>query len=171
MVDIVVGNLCSLAAMVTDSVSGTRKTRNQILGLQTLSQIFYGVGSFVLQGYSGTAQNLVAVLRNLATMKDLRQKWVGWLLVALGVILGALCNNRGLWGWLPIVANFGYSVAVVFFSKNERLLKVALVICSVMFSLFSGVIRNYVGVLTNLAVAAVTLLSLIREGRREKEAE
>ena len=42
--DVIVGNVCSLLAMVTDSISGTRKKRNEILGFQTLSQVFYGVG-------------------------------------------------------------------------------------------------------------------------------
>lgn len=171
MWDILVGNLCSLAAMVTDSVSGTRKKQTQILGIQIISQVFYGVGSFVLKGYSGTAQNLVAVLRNLAAMKGIRQKWVGWILVAMGVVLGILFNNRGLWGWLPILANFEYSMAVVFLSKEERKLKLALVFCATMFSLFSAVIQNYVGIVTNLVVAVTTAVSLCKERRTESAEE
>ena len=61
MNDILVGNICALAAMVSDSVSGTRKKRNEILGIQLLSQFFYAAGSIVLKGYSSTAQNVVAV--------------------------------------------------------------------------------------------------------------
>ncbi|MBQ6550442.1 MAG: hypothetical protein IJL78_03450 [Lachnospiraceae bacterium] len=44
MNDILVGNICALAAMVSDSVSGTRKKRNEILGIQLLSQFFYAAG-------------------------------------------------------------------------------------------------------------------------------
>ena len=47
---ILLGNLCSLCAMISDSVSGTRKKRSEILGVQMLSQVFYGAGSIILRG-------------------------------------------------------------------------------------------------------------------------
>ena len=72
MNDIIVGNVCSLCAAVTDSISGTRKKRNSILAFQTLSQVFYGVGTIILKGYSSTVQNGVAILRNFAAMKRIQ---------------------------------------------------------------------------------------------------
>ena len=68
-IDIIIGNLCSLCAMITDSISGTRKTRSQILGIQIISRLFYVVGTIVLKGYSATVQNSVAILRNIAAIK------------------------------------------------------------------------------------------------------
>ena len=37
MNDILIGNVCSLCAMVTDSISGTRKKNSEMLGVQILS--------------------------------------------------------------------------------------------------------------------------------------
>ena len=96
--EIIVGNVCSLCAMVSDSVSGTRKKRSEILAIQMLSQVFYGVGTIILKGYSSTAQNVVALLRNLAAMKNVKSKAVEWTLILLGVVLGIVFNNRGLIG-------------------------------------------------------------------------
>ena len=48
MNDIIIGNVCSLCAAVTDSISGAQKKRNRILAFQTLSQVFYGVGTIIL---------------------------------------------------------------------------------------------------------------------------
>ena len=124
--DIIIGNICSIGAMVTDSISGTRKKHREILAVQIISQVFYSAGSIILKGYSSTAQSLVAILRNLAAMKGVRHKAVEWALILLGVALGILWNNRGLLGWLPIAANLEYSVAVFRFSKNERGLKLSL---------------------------------------------
>ncbi len=84
MTDIIVGNVCSLCAMVTDSISGTRKKHQQILAVQMISQVFYGAGSIILKGYSSTAQNVVAILRNLAAMKRIRHKIIEWILILLG---------------------------------------------------------------------------------------
>ena len=164
MLDIIVGNVCSLCAMVTDSISGTRKKRGQILGIRIISQFFYAAGSIVLKGYSSTAQNFVAILRNLAAIKNVKYKAIEWILISLGVGLGIVFNNRGLLGWLPIVANLIYSVAIFKF-KNEVALKIVFIINLLMYTAFSIVIQNYVGAVANTVVAIITAISLIKTKR------
>ena len=157
--------------MVTDSISGTRKKHRQILAVQIISQFFYAAGSIILKGYSSTAQNAVAVLRNLAAMKEIKnktvQRVVEGILILLGVALGVAFNNRGLLGWLPIVANLEYSVAVFRWKEKEKLLKAAFFVNMLMYSVFSFVIMNYVGAAANLVVAVTTVISLIRERKTE----
>lgn len=169
--EIIIGNICSLCAMVTDSVSGTRKKHSEILAVQILSQFFYAAGSIILKGYSSTAQNVVAVLRNLAAMKNIKSKAVEWILIAFGVVLGIAFNNRGLIGWLPVVANLEYSIAVFRFREKERSLKLAFVVNMLMYSVFSLVILNYVGAAANIFVAVTTAISLIRTRGRKDGAE
>jgi ABC-type taurine transport system ATPase subunit len=135
-----------------------------------LSQVFYGVGTIILKGCSSTAQTAVALLRNLAAMKNVKSKAVEWTLILLGVVLGIVFNNRGLIGWLPVVANLEYSVAVFRFKDQERSLKIAFILNMVMYVVFSLAIMNYVGVVANVVVAVTTALSLIRE-RREAPSE
>ena len=168
--DIIIGNVCSLCAMVSDSVSSTRNKRNQILAIQILSQVFYGVGSILLKGYSGTAQNLTAIFRNLAAMKNIKSKAVEWVIILLGVVLGIVFNNRGLIGWLPIVANLEYSVAVFRFKDNERGLKAAFLVNMLMFFAFSLVIMNYVAAAGNIVVAVTTAIALIKGRKKNAEA-
>lgn len=169
MNDVLIGNACSLGAMVTDAVASTRKKPKQILGIQIVSQFFYAAGSIVLKGYSSTAQNVVTVLRNVAAMSNLKSKIVEWILVLLGVVLGAIFNNRGIIGWLPIVANFEYSVAVFRFKNNEKALKISLIVNLIMFTAFSAVIQNYVGIAANLFVAVTAAVSLIKGRKRKAE--
>ena len=166
--EIIIGNVCSLCAMVTDSISATRKKTSEMLGIQIISQFFYGAGSIILKGYSSTAQNVVAVLRNLAAMKQIKSKLVGWGLVALSVVLGVAFNNRGLWGWLPIVANLQYSIAIFMCRDNGAALKLSYLVSLLMYAVFCYVILNYVGVAANLIVAVTTTISLIR-GRTSGE--
>lgn len=163
--EIIVGNVCSLCAMVSDSVSGTRKKHSEILAVQMLSQVFYGAGTIILKGYSSTVQNAVAILRNLTAMKNIRSKVVEWTLILLGVVLGIVFNNRGLIGWLPVVANLEYSVAVFRFRDQERKLKYAFILNMVMYLAFSLAILNFVGAAANVVVAATTAISLARERR------
>lgn len=165
----IVGNLCSILAMCTDSFSGTRKTAKGVLWVQTLSQVIYGCGAFVLGGYSATAQNCVSILRNLVAINNLGNRFVEWILVALGVVLGIACNNLGLIGLLPVAGSLMYTLAIFRFKNDQRSLKIALIISAVMYALFNGTILNLTGAITNTVVAAITGINLIRSKNSSTE--
>ncbi len=78
------------------------------------------------------------------------------------VVLGIIFNNRGLPGWLPIVANFEYSVAVFRLKDNEKLLKIAFILNMVMFAVFSAIILNFIGAASCVVIAVTTAISLIK---------
>ena len=165
---VIIGNLFSLCAMISDSISGTRKKHREIMAVQIISQFFYAASSIVLKGYSSTAQNVVAVFRNFAAMKNIRSKALEWSLILAGVVLGIVFNNRGVLGWLPIIANLEYSISVFKLRDNEKLLKIAFIINMVMYAIFSAIIMNYVGVLSCVVIAVTTVISLIKmeKGKR-----
>lgn len=156
---------------MTDSISGTRKKRDQILAIQIISQVFYGAASFVLKGYSGVAQNVVAILRNVAAIKNLEHKVIEWILVALGVLLGVVGiilshNALGWLDWLPIAANLEYSVAMFRFRDNDRALKIAFIINVFAFCVFNFFLKNFVGGIADAVVCVLTLISVIRNGKK-----
>ena len=159
---IIIGNILSFCAMISDSISGTRKKHSEIMAVQIVSQFFYGASSIVLKGYSSTAQNAVAVFRNLAAMKNVKSKVLEWTLILAGVVLGIIFNNRGILGWLPIIANLEYSISVFKFKDNEKALKITFIINMIMYAIFSAVIMNYVGVLSCTVIAVTTAVSLIK---------
>ena len=162
---VIIGNLFSLCAMVSDSISGTRRKHSEIMAVQILGQFFYGASSIALKGYSGTAQNIVAVFRNFAAMKNVKSKVLEWTLILVGVVLGAILNNRGLLGWLPIIANFEYSIAIFKLKDNEKALKLCFIINMIMHAVFSAVIMNYVGVISCTVISITTAISIIRGGK------
>ena len=165
---IIVGNVFSLCAMATDAFSGTRKKHRQIMAVQIVSQFFYGASSIALKGYSSTVQNVVAVFRNFAAMKNVKSKTLEWALVLAGVVLGIVFNNRGILGWLPIIANLEYSVSVFKFKDNEKALKLAFILNMVMYAVFSLAIMNYVGTVSCTVIAVTTAVSLFR-AKNEKD--
>lgn len=162
MGNIIIGNICSLLAMGTDTVSASGKTTKSVLLVQVISQLFYGIGAVVLKGYSAAVQNAVNILRNLGAVWTRCPKAVEWILVALGVCLGIVFNNRGPVGWLPVAANLLYSLAILKFENNEYALKIAFCISNLMYAVFSGAILNFVGVVTNSIVTVTTVIFLIK---------
>ncbi len=159
---IIIGNILSLCAMISDSISGTRKKHSDILAVQIISQLFYSASSLVLKGYSSTVQSVIAIFRNFAAIKNVKSKFIEWALILLGVVFGIIFNSNGLLGYLPIVANFIYSVSVFKFKRNEKALKIVFIINMVMFAIFNAVIMNYVGLFSCTVVALSTLFSLVK---------
>ena len=160
---ILIGNICFLLAMLADSFSSSRKTAKGVLIAQSVGQAIYCAGSIFLKGYSASVQNAVSVVRNMAALGKKQRKWVEYALIVLGVVLGIYFNNRGIAGWLPVIANLEYSIAVFRFKDNERALKISFVICVVMFAVFNVVIMNIVGLIVNAVVVATTIAFLCKK--------
>ena len=166
-ISVIVGNVCSLLAMITDTISSTRKTAKGVLWVQCLSQFIYGVGTLVLKGYSGVVQNVMSILRNLAAIRNISSKVLEWAFVILGVVLGIAFNNLGLMGFLPVIANLQYTLAVFKFKDNEWALKLSFAISIFLFAIFNLAIFNYVGFASNLFVMITTLVVLFKKKRKQ----
>ena len=163
--NLLIGNVCSLLAMVTDSVSAAQKTVRKVLLVQCVSQFIYCAGTIVLGGYSGATQNVVSIFRNFFAMGNKSNKYVEWSLVALGVILGLLFNNIGFMGLLPVIANLQYAIVMFRLRGNEKVLKISFMLSAVMFAAFNGALFNVVGVVTNSIVAITTAIALVKDAR------
>ena len=155
--------------MTTDSLSSTMKTTKGMLWVQNLSQIIYGVGAFLLGGYSGAVQSVVSLLRNTVAIANIKSRVLEWLLIGLGVVFGLYFNNRGIVGLLPVIANSEYSIAIFRFKDNERALKISFLVCIVLFSIFNAYIMNYVGVVTNGVVFVSTAAFLLKKDKKQDD--
>lgn len=162
---IIIGNILSLLGMGCDSFSASRKTTKAVLLWQSLGQIIYGLSSLVLKGYSGAVQSVVSLLRNSVAIANIKNRYLEWGLIILGVIFGLYFNNRGIVGILPVIANSEYSVAIFRFKDNERALKISFLICIILFSIFNLYIMNYVGVVTNAVVFASTAAFIVKKDK------
>jgi len=168
MLTIIIGNILSATANLSDAYSSTKKTKREILLIQCVSQIFYAAGSIVLKGYSATAQNLFSILRNLFAAYNKKSKILEFIFIVGPVILGIYLNNLGLVGYLPIVANLVYSIAMFVFKGDPIILKCALVFVCLSFSIFNFVILNFVGVVACLISAFTAIVSIIKDKKSNK---
>lgn len=169
MLEIICGNIASILAGISDSVSATRKTNKGVLLVQCISQVFYAAAAIFLKGYSALMQNAVAVVRNLYGVYGKGRKAVEWALLILAFVLGVVFNNRAWVGLFPVIANMEYSVAVFRFKEQPKLLKLALALNMLLYTVFSIVILNYIGALLNFTVGIITVVEAFRMHRKESE--
>ena len=85
-------------------------------------------------------------------------------------MLGIAFNNRGLLGWLPVIANLEYSISVFRYKENARGLKISFLINMLMYAVFSALIMNFVGAASCTVIAVTTAISLIK-GRKEDSSQ
>lgn len=163
MKGLIAGNVFSLLGMGADVISTSRKSAKGVLWVQTLGQVLYTISCACLKGYSAVVQHAVSVARNLVAIRGVQNKAVEWGFVGAAFVLGTLFNNLGIVGWLPIIANFVYSVAVFRFKEDGCALKKALLLTLVLYAAFNLSIQNYVGVLSNGVVLCSTLTFLIKD--------
>lgn len=166
VMSIAIGNLCSLLATITDSISAAQKTAKRVLLVQSLSQLIYCIGTLVLKGYSGAVQNVVSILRNLVAIKNISSKFIEWSLVVIAAVLGLYFNNLGLTGLLPVVANLQYTLAIFRFKENERLLKWSFMISVGLYAIFNLLIFNWVGAIANGFVSVTTGINLVKSAKK-----
>ena len=159
---VIIGNLCSLLGTGADSISTTRKNTKGMLWMQTLGQLLFGIGTFVLGGYSGVVQNVVSILRNFVAIRGIRNSFLEWTLVALGVVLGIAFNNLGFVGLLPVLANLQYTLVIFRFREQERILKISFSVFVVLLAVFNLAIYNVVGAVMNVVVLITTVVVLVR---------
>lgn len=163
MLHIIIGNICSVGAMLCDSYSGTRKTKKEILLVQSISQVFYIAATLILKGYSATVQNIATVFRNTYAVYGKRSKLVDWVFILLPVVFGLVFNNRSWLGVLPVAANLQYSLAVMFCGNSPRMLKYSFIVVCILFSVFNFAILNFVSGAACIFTAVVTVISLVKE--------
>ena len=162
MIEVIIGNITSIGAMICDSYSGTRRTRRDMLLAQIVSQFFYIASSIVLKAYSATTQNVVTVFRNLVAIKKDPSKKMAIFFTALPVVLGLIFNNRGLMGLIPIVANLEYSIVMFACPKNVNAIKLALIVNSLLFTVFNFYVLNFVSAVACIVICVTTAISIYK---------
>ena len=139
-----------------------QENKRDLVFTQSISQFIYGLSSIFLKGYSASVQNFISIIRNYFALKEDRSKTVECLLILAGIVLGFVFNNRGLIGWLPILANLEYSLAVFYIKDNERLIKISFLITVIMYTIFNIFILNIVGTITNSIVIISYTINLLK---------
>lgn len=164
---IIAGNVFTLLAMVANAISSTRKTPKGVLWTQNISQAIYAASAIVLSGYSAAVQNVVSIIRNVAAIRNVKSKFLEWLLVILGVVLGIAFNNCSWVGLLPVIGNLQYTLAIFRFKDDERKIKIFFLISVIAFVIFNLAIFNYVGVVADSIVIITTSIILIKSPKKE----
>ena len=137
-----------------------------MLKVQNFSQLFYGISSVILKGYSGAVQNLISLIRNILKIKENKKEYIQWILLGIAIVLGVAVNKLGIIGYFPIIANVQYTIVVLKVKNNEKALKISFLISCILFTIFNVVILNIIGIIANLIIIISILIFLFNKNKR-----
>lgn len=143
--------------------------KKNIMQMQTVGTTLLFVSDFLAKGYSGAAQDFIGIIRNITVIKDIHKKWINAALIISGLVLGIVCNNMGLLGWLPIFANLQFSCLVLMKNANEVIIKTSLCIANICWGVFNFCLMNYASMAVNIAICTSAIIFVTRELIKRKK--
>ena len=160
---IIIGNIISLFGSGGILISTAVKNKKNILKVQTAASFFLLASDIVLRGYSGAAQDLICIVRNLTVILGKKSKILNFFFIISGVALGVIFNNKGLLGLLPILANLQFSCIVLYPKADDVMLKASIFASNVCWAIYSLCIFNYVNMTVNIVICISAAIFVIRE--------
>lgn len=148
---LILGNILSLLAVLCMGVSVVVKSKKALIGWQILDTVFFIASTLVLRSYSAVVANTVSLIRNIYAYQGRLTKKLTWVFCFLSVIIGLYLNNRGIIGWLPVVATLQYTVCL-YITKNEQQMRYALAFNLVFWSIHDFYIQSYPSGINNVVL-------------------
>ena len=164
---LILGNILSLLAVLCMGVSVVVKSKKALIGWQILDTVFFIASTLVLRSYSAVVANTVSLIRNLFAYYNRLGKGLTIVFCAIGVGLGAYLNNRGLIGWLPVIATLQYTICL-YVTKNEQQMRYALAFNLVFWSVHDFYIQSYPSAVNNVFLCVWSLYQAWKN-RKPKE--
>lgn len=160
-----------LVAMASLLIGYQQTKREKLLACKLTADVFWTAHYLVLGGYAGAIPNFIGISRELIFINRDRKKWANrifWpiLFILIGWIMAAL-SFKSAWDILPILASSAVTLSLWF--RNPTLTKIITIPVCASFLIYNITIGSYVGILNESLSIISLLISLIREGAKERK--
>ena len=164
MNNIIIGNLISFVAATFVAASCLVNNRKTIFFLQFLNNAVLAVAALFFGAYSSITTLVICSVRNIVIVKNRFDKKAVIITILLVTAAGLTANNRGLLGLLPILCAVRYTICIYLFTDVKRT-RINILIDQITWAIYSFLILDICSALTSLVVAAVDIVSMIKEKR------
>ena len=152
---LILGNIFSLCAVICLSVSVTTNNKKSLIGWQILDTSFFIASTFVLKSYAAVTTNSVSLVRNILAYKYGLNKIMTFCLCTIMVIIGVYLNNRGIIGFLPIIASIEYTIGL-YLTKNSQQMRYIIILNLLLWFIHDTYIQAYPAALNDMGISLWT---------------
>jgi hypothetical protein len=139
----------------------TAKKKQTMFIYQTIETLLSIIKNILLGGYEGAIAQLIGLIRNILIMTNTTIKGSEFILPTLNFIMGSFINERGLLGYLPIIATMIYSY-VTLSSSSYLTTKLVLLVNIILWIIYQIIIADYITVLINIIALIITGISIYK---------
>ena len=139
---LILGNIFSFCAAVCLAVSVMKKSKKSLIGWQIGDTVLCVISNLILLSYSAMVISAICVVRNVLSYFNKLNATLTVILLLTGTIIGLWANNRGVIGWLPVIASAEYTVCMYLF-KSAQGMRYALILNLLMWLVHDAYIQSY----------------------------
>jgi len=169
MDSVLIANIISFLALFFTFYASSRKEKKKVLFYQTIYMIMMLSTNIILKAHVAIITNLVAITRNIIVIKDINFKNSRYVFASIVVVFGLIFNNRGIVGFLPIIANLCQTLVIANPKSKDIHIHAALSVSYSVWSIHGLLIQNYVSFATDFINALINIKYLITNKNEWKE--
>ena len=158
---IVLGNLISFLASMALTAGCLMKNTKKVYIMQVTENLILVASSVCFGSWSGISTLLVSTVRNVLLVKGRFDKRMMYLFIVLVTVCGIMVNNKGLIGLLPVLATVILTVCN-YYAREILAIKWSLLVNIVLWAVYFFAIRDVISGITQVMIAAVTLVSIVQ---------
>lgn len=168
MTYLIVGNILSFIGVVFLALSSVVADKKRTIFYQIFDCFFATVSNIVLGGFSGAMVCLAALIRNALVYFDKNNRLLMVIIAIAMTIGGALVNQHGIIGWLPIIASIQYTLWLGWGFTSNKSVKLALAINLAIWAVYDAVIMAFPALTADLIIFSLSILGYCRSCSIEK---
>ena len=161
-----IGNLIALLGSFVMVYSGTIKDKKGTIFVQSIQIALLAISNIVLGGIAGFIINLINLIRNIISYKNLLNIKIKVIISIISIILTLVFNKEGLIGYLPLISTLIFTWFMTI--KDIIKFKYALAISVFLWLIYDFSIRSYTASLFDAITVVVTLLSIIKINNKRR---
>ncbi len=158
---LIVGNIFSLLSAICIAISVVKKSKKDLMYWQIGDTLFGIVANIALFAYAALVISVICFIRNVLSYKGKLTINITYVLLILSVIIGLYANNRGVIGWLPIIASASYTICI-YVTKNEQQMRYALVVNMILWFVHNAYVQAYPSAIANIVLCFWTVVQILR---------
>lgn len=159
--DLIIGNIFSLFSAICIAISVIKKSKKDLMYWQIGDTFFGIIANIALSAYAALVISVICFIRNILSYKDKLTINITYILLILSVVIGLYANNRGVIGWLPIIASASYTICV-YVTKNEQQMRWALVFNLMLWFVHNAYVQAYPSAIANIVLCFWTALNIFK---------
>ena len=160
MLFIIIGNIISFAAAIFTALSSLSKDTFKVYIFQMVQCLLLAIASIFFMSWSGIATLLICSFRNYLAAREKLSFQITVILLVLLVILGIFVNNRGLIGWIIIIATAIYTIGM-YLVHNEIPIKINISINLILWIIYECFILDFSSLIMDLIALVLAVISII----------